>query len=64
MRETIDIIGQVSMKYCIPFDFLSPFLQYYSGFCEKQDNRHFKKNGSSEELSFVIERMKIIINKN
>ena len=31
-RETINIIGQVSMKYCIPFDFLSPFFWYYSAF--------------------------------
>jgi len=63
-RETTTIMAELIRKYRIPFEYLSPFLKYYSIFCEKQGNVCFKKLRVSEESLFASERKKIITYQN
>ena len=63
-KGTVKIFSEVMTGAHIPFDYLYPFLQYYSAFCEKQGGKLFKKKESSEEISFIDERKKIIKYKN
>ena len=66
-RPTVTIINEVMRKYCIPFDYLLPFLQYYNSFCEKQGDlfsKHSSYIGVSEEISLIDDRKKIVAYKN
>ena len=54
-------------KYCIPFDYLLTFLQYYNSFCKKQGDRFSKHSsyiGVSEDVSLIDDRKKIVAYKN